>query len=357
MSRTCNEANARDKPKNALMLRRRRGPLLVVALVALTAAFAFAPAQPAPALVEVPAGTYRNPVIARDFPDPHVFRSGRTYVATATNAYGPNIQLLTSTDLKNWVLYQDALPNLPPWAVPGRTWAPTMVKTSAGYVIYYTARHRTGGIPCIGRAVGPTAIGPFADPNPIPLVCQSGYRHGSIDPSAYIDKYGRPWLVWKSEGTPMIEPTRIWSRPLRYDGLEFEGSATELLHTDQAWEGPIIENPSFVYAGGKLLLFYSGGRWQDGSYGINWAHCHGLAGPCTKNLGPWVGSGPNAAGPGAQDFFRDPSGKLWMSYHAWSPARIGYESGGVRSLRIDRVVIENGAPVLKGPTLSSVPFG
>ena len=85
------------------------------------------------------------------------------------------------------------------------------------------------------------------------------------------------WLLWKSEGTAGREPTRIWSRPLRYDGLDFEGPQFELLHTDQAWEGPIIENPSMTWAGGKLLLFYSGGRWQDGSYGINWAHCAGMA--------------------------------------------------------------------------------
>jgi beta-xylosidase len=187
-------------------------------------------------------------------------------------------------------------------------------------------------------------------------VCQSGYRGGSIDPSSYIDKYGRPWLLWKSEGTAGIEPTRIWSRPMRFDGLEFDGPAFELLHTDQAWEGPIIENPSMVYAGGKLLLFYSGGRWQNGTYAINWAHCAGLGGPCTKALGPWVRSNDAVAGPGGQDFFRGQDGKLWMSYHGWNPGAVGYENHGRRTLRIDRVIMKDGAPVLYGPTHTPVPF-
>ena len=335
---------------------RRRGLAVLVVLAVLAAAgFLVAPARPSAALPTTMRTTYRNPVFSADFPDPFVFNAGGVYVAMATNANGPNIQIVSSADLKNWVLHRDALPSLPPWAVEGRTWAPSMVKTSAGYVLYYTARHRTGGINCIGRAFGPTPYGPFADRNPIPLVCQSGYRNGSIDPSPYVDKYGRPWLLWKSEGTAGIEPTRIWSRPLRYDGLEFEGPAFELLRTDQAWEGPIIENPSMVYAGGKLLLFYSGGRWQNETYAINWAHCHGPGGPCTKNLGPWVRTTGPVVGPGGQEFFRSPNGKLWMSYHAWEAGKVGYPQG-IRTLRIDRVIMKDGQPVLYGPTHTVAPF-
>ncbi len=337
-------------------MRRRGLALLSVLTLAATlgAASSGAPSSALP--ITAPSGTYQNPVFPRDFPDPHVFNDHGTFVASATNANGPNIQLVTSTNLRTWLLHRDALPTLPGWAVPGRTWAPSLARTSAGYVLYYTARHRTGGIPCIGRAFGAASVGPFRDLSDIPLVCQSGYRNGSIDPSTYTDGHGRPWLLWKSEGTPGIEPTRIWSRPLRLDGLEFDGPAVELLRTDQAWEGPIIENPSMVHAGGKLLLFYSGGRWQDASYGINWAHCHGPAGPCTKAIGPWVSSGRAVAGPGGQDFFRGEDGKLWMSYHGWDPGAVGYRSGGTRTLRIDRVVVQDGTPVLYGPTHTPAPF-
>lgn len=334
---------------------RRRGHALLVVLTTLAAALVAGPGATAlPAAA--PTGSYTNPIWSRDFPDPHVFNDRGTYVASATNGNGPNIQILTSPDLRTWVLHRDALPSLPAWAMPGKTWAPSMLRVGNGYVLYFTATRRADGIHCIGRAFGATSHGPFRDLSPKPLVCQDGARRGSIDPSTHTDAFGRPWLLWKSEGTAGVEPTRIWSRPLRFDGLEFDGPQFELLRTDQAWEGPIIENPSMVRAGGKLLLFYSGGRWQDSSYGINWAHCHGPGGPCTKALGPWVRSNAAVAGPGGQDFFRDEAGKLWMSYHGWDPRRIGYENQGVRTLRIDRVAMKDGAPVLYGPTHTAVPF-
>jgi beta-xylosidase len=332
----------------------RRGPFIAVALAVLCVV---TPARSEAIPAALPMGTYQNPVLPSDFPDPYVLHDRGVFVAVATNSLGPNIQLVTSTNLQTWIAHRDALPDLPDWAVPGRTWAPSIVPTNQGFVLYYTAHHRTGGIPCIGRAFSVTSTGPFVDPSAVPLVCQSGYRGGSIDPSTFVDKYGRPWLIWKSEGTRGIEPTRIWSRPLRFDGMEFDGPAFELLHTDQAWEGPIIENPAMVWAGGKLLLFYSGNRWQGSSYAINWAHCHGPAGPCTKNLGPWVRSAGPVAGPGGQDFFRSMDGKLWMSYHAWDASHVGYRAGGRRSLRIDRVTMVDGTPVLRGPTHTPAPFG
>lgn len=334
---------------------RGRVSLLLVVLAVLATVLVVAPEPSGAIPIAGPTGTYQNPVFGLDFPDPYVFNDHGTYTAYATNANGPNIQIITSADLKTWTLHRDALPSLPSWAVPGKTWAPAIVKAGTGYVLYYTARHRAGGINCIGAAFGTSSIGPFHDFNAVPIVCQSGYRGGSIDPSPYVDKYGRPWLLWKSEGTAGIEPTRIWSRPMRFDGLAFDGPAFQLLHTDQAWEGPIIENPSMVYAGGKLLLFYSGGRWQDSSYAINYAECAGLGGPCTKVPGPWVHSTGAVAGPGGPDFFRAENGKLWMTYHAWRSDRVGYPQG-IRTLRIDRVVMSNGRPVLYGPTYTSVPF-
>lgn len=309
------------------------------------------------AAVAAPTGTYRNPVFATDFPDPFVLAVDGTYYAYATNANGPNVQVVSSTDLRRWILYRDALPSLPAWAAAGKTWAPSVLRVSAiDYVLYYSARNRTTGTNCIGRAHARSPIGPFTDDAPGPLVCQTGVQHGSIDPSPFIDPYGRPWLLFKSEGLAGIEPTRIWSQPMTLDGQRFDGPPSELLRTDQAWEGPIIENPSMTWAGGKLLLFYSGGQWQNNSYGINWAHCAGMRGPCTKNLGPWVKSIGPVIGPGAQEFFRTADGKLWMSYHAWKSDAVGYPKGS-RTLRIDRVVSNaNRDPVLYGPSTDNVSF-
>lgn len=329
---------------------------LVVTLVALTSALVSSPtvatASIAPeALI---GGSYRNPVIARDFPDPFVLNVSGTFFAYATNAYGPNIQITTSTDLRNWMLHGDALPNLPTWATAGRTWAPSIVKLGSRYVLFFTARHRTGNVPCIGAASGMSPYGPFTPVVDQPIVCQPS-RGGSIDPSPFVDAYGRPWLLWKSEGIVMKEPTRIWSRPMTMDARGFIGTATELVRTDQPWEGPIVENPSMVFARGAHFLFYSGNRWQGSSYGIGYAVCDGPAGPCRKAAAPWTTSTGPVAGPGGQEFFRGPDGYLWMSYHAWSSDAVGYPAG-VRSLRVDRVWFGGGNPQLLGPSTSLVQY-
>jgi beta-xylosidase len=337
---------------------RRSIPALLGMAAVLAATLAFGrPASSGALPVARPVGTYQNPVIASDFPDPFILADNGNYFAYATNANGPNIQVLSSTDLKTWVLYRDALPALPSWAVAGKTWAPSVLKVdSLNYVLYYSARNRATGTNCIGRAHGRTPIGPFTDDAPAPLVCQGGVQHGSIDPSPFVDWQMRPWLLWKSEGLAGVEPTRIWSQPMTLDGLGFDGPPSELLHTDQAWEGPIIENPSMTWNGGKLLLFYSGGQWQNNSYGINWAHCAGMRGPCTKSQGPWVKSVGPVIGPGGQDFFHTTDGKLWMSYHAWSAGAVGYPHG-MRSLRIDRVgVSKTHDPILYGPSTSPAAF-
>ena len=49
------------------------------------------------------AGTYKNPVIFADFPDPDVIRVGDTYyMATTTMHHFPGCTMLKSKDLVNW---------------------------------------------------------------------------------------------------------------------------------------------------------------------------------------------------------------------------------------------------------------
>ena len=63
-----------------------------------------------------------------DFPDPFVLVDGGTDYAYGTNAGGGNVQLATSTDEKSWKFVGNALPELPAWAEPNATWAPSVLK-------------------------------------------------------------------------------------------------------------------------------------------------------------------------------------------------------------------------------------
>lgn len=300
---------------------------------------------------------YANPVLAADFPDPFVLSDNGAFVAYATNGNGPNVQITSSVDLRTWTLHGDALPVLPSWAAAGRTWAPSVVRAGTRYVLFFTALHRSGNVPCIGRAEGPTAHGPFRTTVDQPFVCQPS-RGGSIDPSPFIDAFGRPWLLWKSEGLRHREPTRLWSRPMTFAADGFVAPATHLVQQDLGWEGDIIENPSMVRARDAHFLFYSAGRWQDASYGIGFAVCDGPAGPCRKAPHRWVGTTGDVVGPGGQELFRGADGSLWMSYHAWSGDRVGYERGGRRSLRVDRIWFghADGNPRLLGPSTGPVEY-
>ncbi|MGN6531205.1 MAG: family 43 glycosylhydrolase, partial [Ginsengibacter sp.] len=56
-------------------------------------------------------GTYTNPLIAADFPDPDVIRVGDTYyMVTTTMFIFPGVTILKSHDLVNWEYCSNAVP-------------------------------------------------------------------------------------------------------------------------------------------------------------------------------------------------------------------------------------------------------
>lgn len=57
-------------------------------------------------------GTYTNPVMAADFPDPDVIKVGDTYyiVTTTMFIFLPGVTILKSNDLVNWEYCSNALP-------------------------------------------------------------------------------------------------------------------------------------------------------------------------------------------------------------------------------------------------------
>ncbi|MDP9399317.1 MAG: hypothetical protein M3P96_16510 [Actinomycetota bacterium] len=62
--------------------------------------------------------------------------------------------------------------------------------------------------------------------------------------------------------------------------------------------------------------------------------------------GPWLRSRRAAPGPGGQSVFRDGAGRWRLAYHAWTPGKVGYRTGGARQLWIGSLVFASGRPVL-----------
>jgi beta-xylosidase len=283
-----------------------------------------------------------------DFPDPCLTRVGGSYYAYATNAGAVNVQVMVSVDLTSWTGLGDALPALPSWAERGNTWAPAVVQIGDRFVLYYTVREPTRARQCISVATADAPQGPFLDERQSPLIYQLDHG-GSIDPCPFSDVDGRLYLVWKSDDNAIGQPSSLWGQPLDGNGLTLLDSPVRLLDHDQAWEDPLIEGPSLVVAGGTYYLFYSANWWESAGYGIGYAMATSPLGPYTKAtlVGPWMGSDGGVAGPGGEDFCLQPSGQLLMAYHGWQPGRIGYGSGGARSLHLARVSFVDGLPVVE----------
>jgi hypothetical protein len=269
-----------------------------------------------------------------DFPDPDVTLFGQTYYAYATNSVAGNIQIISSTDLSHWASVGNALPSLPGWAKANETWAPSVTTRNGTYLMYYTAEFAPSGIQCISVATASSPQGPFTDNSVLPLECQPSLG-GSIDPSAFTDANGVPYLVWKSGGPGS---SKIWAEQLNAAGTGFAAATTptQLLAPDQPWEGRTAEAPDLVLVNGHYLLFFSGNDWNTANYAVGVAQCSGPVGPCADaSPNPILSSDAETAGPGGASFFVDANGNFWLAFHAWVPGAIGYPNS--RDLYLRRV--------------------
>ncbi|MFL5640716.1 MAG: glycoside hydrolase family 43 protein [Chloroflexota bacterium] len=318
-----------------------------------------APGSPSPSLA---AGLFRNPVIDADFPDPFILADAGRYFAYATTDVSQNLQLARSSDLVTWEMLDDPLPKLPGWS-SGDTWAPEVLKTSAGYVLYYTAhdsnlkRPDSSGSQCITLAVSKAPEGPFVDGSDKPLVCQADLG-GSIDATAFVDVDKTPWLIWKNDGNCCGLPTRFFMQQLSPDGLSLTGKVTDLgVVNDASWEGSLIEAPTLTVKDGTYYLFYSANGYDTEFYAVGYATAKKVTGPYVDAAeNPILKSpaeGPNAArarGPGHQSIVKDDDGELWLAYHAWDEDAVGYGNFGRRAVWIDRLTLEGGKATVAGPT-------
>lgn len=313
------------------------------------------PAAPAASLGQARlarASTYINPVINRNFPDPSLLNDRGVFYAYATNS-GPNMLCARSPDLVRWSVFPEAMPILPDWAKPGRTWAPNVCAWTPGrrYVAYFTAWNRATNQQNIGVAVASLPGGLF-DPiaNAAPLVEQAK-EGGVIDPSCFIDDNGSRYLVWKNDGNSRGLDTWLWTQKLSPDGLSLVGIPTRLIKQDQPWEGRVVEAPTLCKHAGKYYLFYSANDYSTCRYAVGYAAASALRGPYVKPArGPWLAGTPDTCGAGGEDIVRAGDGSEWMAYHTWAHGPHTY-----RSMSIDALTWEADGPHLRGPSHSPMP--
>lgn len=299
--------------------------------------------------------TYRNPVFARDFPDPFVLKVGRAYYAYGTTtAWQPLNHLfpiLRSTDLVHWRYVADAFTSAPDWSTTD-WWAPDVLVRKGIYYLYYVGHSIMTGQHCIGVATAKRPTGPFTDHGSI--ACADHTGQGYIDPDPFIDGNGKAYL-YLSVDNPYHSISVL---PLAADLLHAAGTRKQLFTLSQPWEHGLyfstVEAPFMVKHGPTYYLFYSGNDWQH-DYAMGYATASSPLGPFAKYRGNPILHGTKAVtGPGGGSLFMGLGG-WWLAYHAWTGGP-GYDSGGVRNLRIDRVTWRKGVVVVRGPTTTPHPM-
>lgn len=270
-----------------------------------------------------------EPVIDRDFPDPDVLETGGRYYLYATNDARRNVQVAESDDLVDWtVLEEDALPELPGWVIPGKTWAPEVTEVTPGnFVMYPTMTNFSPTVQCIGVATSASPAGPFTVQGDGMLVCPAE-EGGAIDAATFRDADGTLHLLWKNDGNCCGHDTWLQSAPLSADGLTLTGPPQRLLMQTLDWEGDLVEAPTLVERNGTFHLFYSANSYGDESYAVGHATAPALTGPWTKDEEPFFSTASTdgaLVGPGGQDIVTDGAGDDVFVLHAWDPNLIERE--------------------------------
>lgn len=261
--------------------------------------------------------------IDSDFPDPGALVVGDRVYAYATNTPAVNVQVATTDDMKTWKLSdQDAMPELPSWALPGKTWAPGPAELPDGrFALYFTASDATSRYQCIGVAFADKPEGPFTSPADKPLVCPTD-EGGAIDASVTADQHGQRYLVWKNDGNCCGYDTWISAQPLAADGATLTGEPTRLIKQTESWEGKLVEAPVIVRHDDEYVLLYSANDYGNSSYVTGVATAKSLLGPYTKEKEPLLstpGSKGRYLGPGGEDLITF-QGQDWMLFHSWDEA-------------------------------------
>jgi beta-xylosidase len=215
-------------------------------------------------------GTYLNPVMAGDHPDPSILKDGADYYLTFSSfdAY-PGLVIWHSRDLVNWQPVGPAL-----FKNVGSVWAPDLVKHQGRYYIYF---------PGIGATYRSNYVvwaddirGPWSDPVDLKI--------GRIDPGHLVGPGGTRYL-FLSGGFVV---------PLSADGLSAAGPMKKVY---DGWQYPadwVVEG--FAQEGPKMM--------KHGEYFYMVLAEGGTAGPPTSHMvvaarsktieGPWENSPYNA---------------------------------------------------------------
>jgi arabinan endo-1,5-alpha-L-arabinosidase len=310
------------------------------------------------------ARTYRNPVYPGYFADPFVVPTADGYVAVGTGRVvaGRVFEVLRSPDLVHWEHAGGALEQLPAALTEqlgDDCWAPEIAHIDGRWWMYYSVGRGDVGH-SLRVAVADDPAGPYTDCG----VNLAPAERFAIDPHPFQDEDGTWFLFYARD---VLEGPRVGTM-LAVDVLEsparLSGHPRAVLAPSADWQifrrqrrmyGQVydwhtLEGPFVCRRQDRYVLFYSGGNWEEPTYGVAWAVADHPLGPWHEEPGaePLLRTVPgHVIGPGHNSVVTGPDGQDVLVYHAWDAA------GTARRMCIDPIRWTPAGPVVDGPTWES----
>ena len=311
---------------------------------------------------------YTNPVFPSYFADPFVFRHDGVYYAVGTGAFDAGLPgiftVLRSPDLCTWEAAGTAMPALDP-AFGDSYWAPEVAIAEGRFWMYYSVG-RGDKAHHLRVAVADQPEGPYADTGT--RLTNPFETPFAIDASPFRDDDGQWYLFWAEDFLDERDGARAGTA-LVMDRLasmtQLAGEKRVVLRARHDWQRFLqdrvmygarydwhtLEGPSVLKRAGRYWCFFSAGRWEDETYGVDYAVADAVTGPYTdagNDAGPRVlRTVPGVAlGPGHNSFAVSPAGTDYIVYHAWDTAMTG------RRMFLDPIDWTADGPRCAGPTVT-----
>jgi beta-xylosidase len=278
-----------------------------------------------------------NSVYGRYFADPFVFHHQNAYYAIGTGpshcAEGRVFPVLRSEDFVHWEPLGGAL--VPVEGKGNDYWAPEVAFRDGLFYMVYSVGHGDQGhhlrIAVSARPEGPyrDAGAPLLDPAKVPFSID-GHLFRDVDGRWYLF-YARDFLDTARPGTALV--VTPWDDPLQVSAEyavvaraqhEWQRYQARRPMYGGVYDWHTLEGPCVLLRDGRYYCFYSGGNWQNATYGVDYVVADSVMGPYRDDnpgdAARVLRSVPDSlVGPGHNSAVVGPDGSTtYIAYHAWS---------------------------------------
>jgi beta-xylosidase len=275
---------------------------------------------------------------------------------------GKIFPVLQSQDFFQWQFASNALVR-PPRELGDNFWAPAVAFAEGRFYLYYSVGHGDKNHQ-LRVAVSDSPQGPYEDSGE--ALIDPGECSFAIDPHPFQDDDGQWYMFYARDflesrpgaraGTAlavarmrsMTELEPEWAPVLRA-GADWQRFQANREMYGRTWDWHTLEGAAVVKHDGRYYCFYSGGRWENDTYGVDYGVADNVLGPYSdagNQNGPRVlRTVPgHVIGPGHNTVAQGPDGSDYIVYHAWD------KSMTARRMFLDRIDWTEDGPRCAGPT-------